>query len=338
MAPEAEKLCANCGNTAVLQCSRCKNTIYCDANCQKAHWRGHKKTCNKVNLDRMVQRAGALLQKLFFIWRENTLSEQFVNIEETETRIYFQATHGPGSFKELPNNTFSSEETKEMVLSASMCAEHTANFSDILAKMFKGIPIEIRETTINLKEPEKMAQLFISSFMEKVCPPSPHNVFQITSRNPSKKWFLDSTGAQFGIFSPFHEAGDYMSKFGNRVTHIAPRGTARSGVDELCTIRGSIGEFHRARRDGARVVEQEIDKWCKEMGITLPQLLRCSEEEFHSLEAGLLVAVTKAAVDFAASYDNTAEVESAPTTGEYDYQTMLCISEKIRCMIAQFRV
>jgi hypothetical protein len=42
--------CAACAKlpefgVALLRCARCKKTAYCDAACQKAHWREHKKTC-----------------------------------------------------------------------------------------------------------------------------------------------------------------------------------------------------------------------------------------------------------------------------------------------------
>jgi len=39
--------CGNCGELkAVLRCSRCRLTSYCNRDCQKAHWKLHKKLCN----------------------------------------------------------------------------------------------------------------------------------------------------------------------------------------------------------------------------------------------------------------------------------------------------
>ena len=45
--PEADE-CAACKSRErkLLVCSRCKATKYCSANCQKAHWKVHKKACN----------------------------------------------------------------------------------------------------------------------------------------------------------------------------------------------------------------------------------------------------------------------------------------------------
>jgi hypothetical protein len=37
--------CGNCGNSAKLQCSRCRFERYCSKECQRKHWNTHKKTC-----------------------------------------------------------------------------------------------------------------------------------------------------------------------------------------------------------------------------------------------------------------------------------------------------
>jgi len=38
--------CCNCGNDgATAKCSRCKSAVYCDSECQRAHWKAHKASC-----------------------------------------------------------------------------------------------------------------------------------------------------------------------------------------------------------------------------------------------------------------------------------------------------
>ena len=43
----ARRTCATCSKMALkmLRCSRCKAAFYCDAACQKRHWREHKAAC-----------------------------------------------------------------------------------------------------------------------------------------------------------------------------------------------------------------------------------------------------------------------------------------------------
>jgi hypothetical protein len=56
--PEAATRCANCrrlnlgGESERLDCSRCKTSCYCSAECQKAHWPIHKKSCKLITCQR----------------------------------------------------------------------------------------------------------------------------------------------------------------------------------------------------------------------------------------------------------------------------------------------
>src|SRR6056300_1334825 len=49
---EADKVCANCGKAEVddvklKNCTACKLVKYCSVECQKNHWKQHKKACKK---------------------------------------------------------------------------------------------------------------------------------------------------------------------------------------------------------------------------------------------------------------------------------------------------
>ena len=48
-AREKFRFCENCGSEIedkILVCSSCKKVAYCNRQCQKAHWKSHKKTCS----------------------------------------------------------------------------------------------------------------------------------------------------------------------------------------------------------------------------------------------------------------------------------------------------
>lgn len=45
--------CGNCGknkcdNVALMRCGACHTTLYCDVECQRAHWKTHKPLCKKA--------------------------------------------------------------------------------------------------------------------------------------------------------------------------------------------------------------------------------------------------------------------------------------------------
>ncbi|KAJ1478380.1 hypothetical protein T484DRAFT_1904654 [Baffinella frigidus] len=72
--------CAHCGKTGVVlkRCARCLRTWYCGAECQRAGWKIHKKTC--VPLDEVVEKLitapdnGALREVLKWKGRMNELT------------------------------------------------------------------------------------------------------------------------------------------------------------------------------------------------------------------------------------------------------------------------
>jgi tetratricopeptide (TPR) repeat protein len=41
--------CASCGKAAAQSCGRCRKVRYCDRQCQKQHWKEHKKACDAGN-------------------------------------------------------------------------------------------------------------------------------------------------------------------------------------------------------------------------------------------------------------------------------------------------
>ena len=45
-----EAYCANCGAEAEMRCVGCRRTHYCNRQCQKNHWRQHKKTCQRIKI------------------------------------------------------------------------------------------------------------------------------------------------------------------------------------------------------------------------------------------------------------------------------------------------
>jgi hypothetical protein len=52
--PEEHKSCSNPGCTMnekkvkLLKCGQCKITLYCSPDCQRGHWKIHKKHCKKI--------------------------------------------------------------------------------------------------------------------------------------------------------------------------------------------------------------------------------------------------------------------------------------------------
>ena len=43
------RLCSKCGLPAFNKCIRCRSAYYCNAQCQRAHWRAHRSVCRSVD-------------------------------------------------------------------------------------------------------------------------------------------------------------------------------------------------------------------------------------------------------------------------------------------------
>ena len=62
----AEATCSQCGKKGLgfKKCSRCMQASYCGAECQKAAWRGHKKTCVPPKKGRAELSLGEVRERL----------------------------------------------------------------------------------------------------------------------------------------------------------------------------------------------------------------------------------------------------------------------------------
>lgn len=46
--PQQSSLCAGCGRPSTLRCSKCRSVYYCHRDCQAAHWREHRQSCDQL--------------------------------------------------------------------------------------------------------------------------------------------------------------------------------------------------------------------------------------------------------------------------------------------------
>lgn len=58
---ELAQVCAKCNNTEgeLKKCAKCKMVLYCNRECQTAHWKEHKKQCSRLAGERAVPRSSA---------------------------------------------------------------------------------------------------------------------------------------------------------------------------------------------------------------------------------------------------------------------------------------
>lgn len=166
----ASKPCLYCDEPATLLCSSCKNTpfsstaksnshpfeqtYYCNAACQKAHWRTHKPVCKALQQRRHLFRAGALLQRIFYLYRERTFDKPIARLERITTRdrkllrIHDRDCRADADFADpitqwgvmvpFPAEMCKSEEERMALLVHSACTEAVAWMHELVTTMLKG--------------------------------------------------------------------------------------------------------------------------------------------------------------------------------------------------------
>jgi hypothetical protein len=114
------KNCSSCGKPATRKCARCETHVYCDAMCQKAHWRLHRMTCKTKDLDKIMGRAGVLLQKMYLMFCRTTFRSEVTKIEESERLLTIHMSeNAPTKFVPFPDHLVTNGKDREMVLCAS---------------------------------------------------------------------------------------------------------------------------------------------------------------------------------------------------------------------------
>jgi hypothetical protein len=135
------KNCSSCGEPAVNRCSQCRVSVYCNAKCQTTHWIKHRKSCKTKNLDKVMHRAAALLQKIYLVFRRTTFRDQFTEIEDSGRHliIHLKSSAVKDSiFTPFPDHLIPTEKDKEMILCASRCSNFVGHFKTVIEMVLEG--------------------------------------------------------------------------------------------------------------------------------------------------------------------------------------------------------
>jgi hypothetical protein len=325
--PKPDKQCAHCGNIGEFtKCGRCKDTYYCGSECQKAAWLVHKHLCAEDPVEKAVLRAGWLLKKLFLASRERAGCEWMYAWEwnPKHTHLSIKRLKRPGHFVKFTSAVTVTEEEREMILAARYCKAAVGFFSDLLKMLLQGeSPIQKHFST-NSNANKKIARVQDQGVPEWLDGYEVHHIFLVSpAKDKAKSWFIDLTGAQFGIPTPVHKVYMYMKKWGKSVHTIAPQGIAKAQLIELGIGEGAkevyLGIMFRQDAGVASAVEAAVQNWKKQTGFTSSELRSTgSNSRYEELEP----LVIKAIDEYVAGYDRAGELAKVPPLDNYDEGTI----------------
>ncbi|KAF2255333.1 hypothetical protein BU26DRAFT_154018 [Trematosphaeria pertusa] len=304
----ADKRCSHCGKTASLKCGHCKASWYCDVSCQKAHWSEHKPACKEADLDRTIHRAGQLLQDVFFLFREQLFDESIESIEDTGDTLFLRdRPRKPGTLIPFPHHLVRDEKEKKMVLSTLVCHEPIGYFHDLFIQMLKGTRTRIEEVTVKVKKPAKRTRA-IPVRGELRGDWRTHGVIRVITLDASRSWIIDPAGAQYSMFAACLDEQTYQDRYVEKVFCAMKPGTDKLLYQGFAELKGNCAIVARIEWDGVKAVEDAVQKWERNSGLRLPELLRQPEGTFERHREEVLEAIQSALVRFAAQADYSRDI------------------------------
>jgi hypothetical protein len=102
------------------------------------HWPEHKEGCYEANLDRTVQRAGSLLQEIFYLFAEKAFAAKVSKIARNNNRLLvtYEDTR---DYQTFPHHRVQSKQEKQMLLALVVGSPRVTlgMFYDILCQLLK---------------------------------------------------------------------------------------------------------------------------------------------------------------------------------------------------------
>lgn len=119
-------------------------TFYCDATCQKADWTNHKKVCKSLSARKRLYRAGDIVQRIFYVYREQAFEKLITKVEKEDDTLYlYEGQYGEEALVPFPNHLFHCTDDREAALTYYACSDAVAFMLEITRNFLKGKPSQI---------------------------------------------------------------------------------------------------------------------------------------------------------------------------------------------------
>ncbi|RSL51721.1 hypothetical protein CEP54_011274 [Fusarium duplospermum] len=208
--------CAHCGKEATMLCSSCQDVpeympgdapgaVYCNRECQKAHWPIHKAQCIILRRRKVVLRAAKTLKAVLIVYRETVFDMELTKVEFQDDTLFIhqkmrdiedRAKRGP-----FPSDATNNVDHKEAVLLNSQCTMAVSLLCPLTRKLLSEVASTLQVADLDMGKPLLNVK-FVPSPMIAV----PHTVVAVRFPGLNEQWIIDVTGAQYGfkeVLMPF---------------------------------------------------------------------------------------------------------------------------------------
>ena len=132
--------CSGCIDAPEYQPGDAASTVYCNSNCQKAHWLGHKAHCRALKQRKKLLRTGTILKAALLTYRELFYG---VDLTKMELRIGFlyqnlRSTTTRAKRGHFPADLTTNGDYKEAALANNQCTTAMALLRRLTRKLLEG--------------------------------------------------------------------------------------------------------------------------------------------------------------------------------------------------------
>ncbi|KAH6663165.1 hypothetical protein B0J14DRAFT_277971 [Halenospora varia] len=211
--------CSACNKPATNVCNGCKGLPgydsrpiernYCSEQCLKVDWPDHKLNCKRAQLRESFFRAGAVLQDVFYIFRESMFDMAIRKVEQhlNGTIYIHQLPRPPVSLdvemlQPLSKDLELTDEQKHAILSYGAGEDALVWLYPLADKLLNHLHADISELVIDHRRDAKHPTIRIDQDGQRFSNEGTHVFWGIRLQGTEEDYALDLAGAQYGYPDP----------------------------------------------------------------------------------------------------------------------------------------
>jgi hypothetical protein len=299
-------------------------------------WPAHKKACKDIqnaSLEKRLARVANIVQQAYYDFRENTWDTPVIKIDDRDDAlvIYDDVMLNKSEFfLTFPHHLVTNDLTKYAMLCAWACNEPMAWMHDTLLGLLEGktlstyiqfkfansIPIglniKVEEVSVSLGTiPRKITVHSPFGGGDDNWPQYHHDVIRVTSIKTKKRWVIDISGAQYGIYQAFWSWEEYKNKYATSTQKAQTLGTNKARLKILAKSPGNPYLCYGLVGLVADHLDEAVNNWRMDHGVSLTGLLNLDDKEYEEASSELLRTLDDSVRTYVKTHDYKAELQAA---------------------------